>query len=262
MSTAVEALKVALGAKPPVTDPGAAQAAVLAAGQTRVNGFRQWAAMSAIGERAITEGATYAQKLAAAQAELQLGPLGAYTVAASDTYADYLMAANTEFEALAAQVMAAAPAPSTPWPITTVDATNFATRVNLMENAGPDQAAQMIQEAIASGDQAFLFAAQVAMQAGGHRNIGWKSVPGGAAITSALLEQITSATASVESAAAAAAAEMTDDYRAAWRYLCGALLDAGGRIDSMQRQAGALVPLLQPLATTRVGFDPSTEITA
>lgn len=241
-----ELLKRELAAGP-TADTGAEVAAKEAAARATVDGASQFGAMTALAGRVITDGAAFVASVVQQKKDLKESAFAPWFSTQQNAYASALRGRNGEFETLAAGVASRFPAPAMDYPVTSVDAMNLNTRIHVFEQVGPDQAPPLVEDAIQRDDRAALTAYRVHLVQWPDVRNAWKGAPG-SKVAADLVERIDAALAGGAGFAATYAAERVADFRGSWTYLLNILLAGDGGIDPMQRQAGALSPLLEPLA--------------
>lgn len=226
-------------------DPEAQRREIEAATHEQVDAAPQWAAMSALGVRAYSEGQPHAAEIDRQREDLKPESFTRWKAEHQEEYADNLRQLNDEFEGIASQVEAAYPSGVLPTPVTTVDSVNLNTRVQVLQTASLEQTSRMVDDGIRRGDAPFLSFVQVALRSWpGHRNL-WSSAEGHETAEQ-LLEQIESATFATDAVAGQYASERIQEHRRAWHYLVSLLVDGDGVVDRVHREVGSLAPLLGP----------------
>ena len=232
------------------------RAAALAKAQARVDQDRAWAACARLAEEAIADGAAVADGLARDFRELRPEVYLPRKTATEGAYAAGLLARtqSVDRELLAVRERFAPPALASP--VTTVDAVNLRTNLALLEDADPQGAEPLVDDAIARGDQAFLDRAVLVVRRLQRTKERWQAGTtigdlvaeatqhdAAGTVVARIVEKLDDATWSPDRAASAYANQRADRTARAWRALASMLV-AKHRIDPVYRATGTFAPLL------------------
>ncbi|MEX2281800.1 MAG: hypothetical protein WEE89_04910 [Gemmatimonadota bacterium] len=215
------------------------------AAQLRVDAAPEWSAVSSIAESVFNSAAEHFAQVARAYDDMKPVPFANFQTQASKEYASKLLGLTESVRAKIDAVRSRFSRPAIPFPVASADVTALQIRLNILENATPDIAAELILDGVQRGDVPFLTAAVKNLRSWTNHKAVWKAAET-SGYANDLIEKAERAIWSPEIAAAEHCAARADAFAASWRYLLTNALS--GPVDPMHRQAGALSPMLDPVA--------------
>lgn len=245
LDTKVELLKWELRGTSEDADPEAMQEANEVGAREAVDADPGWGSWTALAERTMAEGEQHHASIQREKERLNKKAFHEWKHEADERFAGTLLDANAGAEKIAGGITGRFPVLAIPVPLTTVDALNTDLRMRVFSEATPEEARNLVRDAIQREDFAFLAAVRTLLRSWpGHRNA-WSS-PDGRTTARELLEEIEGETPDLVRLTGEYAAEKLEAFRNAWRYLLNNLLNGDGVIDPVNRTLGALSPLLEP----------------
>jgi hypothetical protein len=239
-----ELLRVELG-ETPATDPEKVREESEAKAQEMVDADSRWRSMRSLAETVLAEGRSHWAKVDQSRTDLKEERFAEWHQAETEAYAGDLRERNRTFEGLADGILTTFPGSAIETPVTAVDGINLSTRLQLMTESTPEQAARLVRDGIDRRDGSFLDSARILLESWPKYRNAWSGVDG-RLLAHELLEEIEMATPDFDRLKGLYARERVEAHRIAWRYLLGQLFNGDGEVDPIHRQAGAFSPLLEP----------------
>lgn len=213
----------------------------------KVDADPAWDEIRSIATTAWTEARGIASKAERQFQDLKPEAYDTWITMATESHAEGLITATNNIREKLDTVRKKFAAPANPMPLTSVDTGILQVRLSLFDSASPEEARDLVEEAVQRADRAFLAAAGSKLRSWiGHRNV-WSGIEA-EQTGQDLLEMIDAEIWSPARDAGDYAGERSDEMALAWARFAQMLqkLSEGEEEIQVHRQTGALSPLFEP----------------
>jgi hypothetical protein len=212
-----------------------------------VDADKRWTAMTALAETVLREGQEHWTKVKRVRGDFKQERFVEWHEKVVQEYAGDLRDKNRQFEGIAEGILTAYPGESIEAPVTSIDGINLNTRLRLLTEATPEQAAKIVRDGVQRRDGALLDSARVLLESWPEYRNAW-SGPEGKKLARELLDEIDEAVPELDRMKGIYARDQVETYRQRWRYMVNHIFHSDGQLDPVHRMTGSLDPLLKPLA--------------